>query len=285
MLTELVTPASCDRLLNLLWDSYRVYREDHEIGIEDDPDDERILRLAALLDNLAHEAWVPGYLLANDRAAVDRALDAADLRFRPRLGQQGYEITTAGVRNEVLTNAEVVEEDEVILVDGETNARVYTRRTAMRYEQFEAVAREAILDCALRMGNPSFELRSCVHDGRYFVPRRAGRGRFCSDSCRAAFSARDDAFRCGFCERALPPRSYSGLIIAPDRRDNFLWFSQESEAPNDLRMAPYHPWRDRLRDGDEFRNRSVCVNCVLEHRSQWARYVASVETSAKREAV
>ena len=281
--TEILTAAPCDRTLNLLANSYKVYR-DNDIGCANDQDDDRIIRLAVVLENLVHETWVPGYLRPGDRDVVDRAVGESALAFRHRLGRRGFEIVTAGVVKNILENAEVKVHEQFVQDRGDGRSHVFVDEVPMPYEKFEAVAREAIIDCVLRMEGPAFELRVCANDGKYFIPRRAGRGRFCRDSCRAAFGAQGETFRCAFCDRKQPHRNYSGLILAPDHREeNDLYFGpEESEPPQDLRMSRYMPWLDILAErSDKVTNKSVCSDCIIEHRPAWARYVLATATSVR----
>ena len=291
MLVDLQTAAPCDRLLSLLWDSYDVYQHEDEIDSEDDPDSQCIMRLARVLDNLAHEVWVPGYVTPADRDIIDENIRECALTARRKLGRGGHEIVTRAVTERVLENARVKFYEEHIDDRGDGHPLVHNYRRGMAQDTFEVVAREAMFDCDLRMDTPSFELRVCVHDGEYFIPKRAGRGRFCRDSCRSAFAVRDELFTCAFCGRRRPHRAYSGLILAPEQRnENRVFFGQEYEPPRDLRMSKYQPHYDlfRVRDSelaDRYSNQSVCTDCVVEHRPAWARYVVAAADTLTRERI
>lgn len=200
MLVDLQTVAPCDRLLNLIWQSYDVYYQDDEIGSEEDEAACRIMALARTLDNLAHEVWVAGYLTPADRDVVDANLQHCSLTVRRKLGRGGHEIITRGATDRILDQAQVQYQETVIEDRGDGRPEVHHYRSGMAWDTFAIIAREAMLDCELRMDAPSFELRVCVHDGAYFIPKRAGRGRFCSDSCRSAFAVRNETFTCTFCD-------------------------------------------------------------------------------------
>lgn len=276
MQIAIVTAMPCDDAFNMLNGSMDVYRDQdaeeaertNRTALPEPSETDLAVNARALLpDALAHEAWASGYLTITEQDLVNDVVANCRPRFRPRLGARNGQL-------ELLTPAAADRIGETARREYRLDYPVYEGRRAsnpvqrpLAFETFIKLADDAVIDWTLRTQNAAFELRRCLQCDDYFIPRRAGRGRFCSDSCRAAYSQHENAFRCAFCARTLTHREYSGLVQV-DRR----------EPPCDLLMEAYHR---RVRfDGDD----RVCIDCVIEHRPAWGRYVFAADAAARERA-
>lgn len=275
MQTDFTTAIRCDEAFNILNGSMEIYMDrDAEAQLtgggpaERTATDEAVNQRALIADALAHETWVAGYLTVAQQDFVNDIIAQCRPLFRHRVGGRGarLELMTPNAAERLAERVHTEYRLEPIdYGDGRRHSGALQQQP-LSFETFINVANEAIVDWAVRTQNGAFELRRCPQCEDYFIPRRAGRGRFCSDSCRAAYSQNETTFQCVFCARTLTHREYSGLILIEHR-----------EAPCDLWMEAYHR---RVRFSDDDR---VCIDCVMEHRPAWGRYVLSFADTPQRE--
>jgi hypothetical protein len=261
------TAFSCDEVLNILDDAAEADE------VLDDPR----APWQALMWRVAHATWVPGYLRASDRQRLDALLAEMrpQVRWRPfaRSGDL-IEAASPGVLSDLRARYEKEQMDFAELVErqGQETMVRYHGCVPLSDDLFVAIAREGLFDWIVRSSQSTFELRRCAQDGKWFIPMRAGRGRFCGDSCRARFNSRSKA-------RPRPQaREYNQvcfLCCTEKPRDQFSGLSlfEQGVPPLDLEMkalyAAYNP---------------VCIDCVIEHRSPWARYVTGFAPTSAFEA-
>lgn len=278
MQTEFVTAYRCDEAFNILKHSLEIHVErDADDAVQSgrevvrlSPIEEAVNQRVMVPEALAHEAWVNGYLTVAQQGFVNDVIAQCRPVFRYRVAGRGarLELLTPNAADRLAERVKAEYRLEAVTVDyGEGRGqREVMRQQPLSYETFVQLSDEAIVDWAMRAQTGNLELRRCPQCEDYFIPRRAGRGRFCSDSCRAAYSQHQDRFCCVFCARTLTHREYSGLTL-----------NEHREAPCDLTMEAYHR---RLRFSHDDR---VCIDCVIEQRPAWARYVLAFSDTPQRE--
>lgn len=249
MLVEVETALRCDEAFNIL---------DEAAYCDEILDDDRT-PYEELVRRAAHATWVDGYLTVHDRKKITDLLANYRplMRWRVPIGGNAstVEAVSPGVERDLqgALDAELAEFKARADADPglwqENNGRMPWSRDA-----YIDVAKEGLLDWFIRTGSPAFELRRCLYDDKWFVPQRAGRGKFCSDMCRSRFNMPQNGFNCAMCQKPREAIELSGLSLSKNPTHT---------TPYDIELGTWS-WR------------MVCTPCILEHRPAWRRYVTTV---------
>lgn len=134
-------------------------------------------------------------------------------------------------------------------------------------ELFAEIARHGIIDMLGRLGH-NYEIRRCAWCGKWLIPAIAGKGVFCSSSCRSlayyqrARRTQNATFTCTEC----------GVERDIDRFSGLQFIAREGDRPS-------------VRIGSLFGGRGgdlLCADCVLAHHREWRRYLRTTQKKLQR---